>query len=401
MSRQLKILWARYVERADATSTLSAEMTQSIAGIRSIKGYSAERSVIGLTASRILRLLHVSNQLIGTESNLQTLNFITGCVIELLVFYFGTKQVLSGMLTLGQYLTCTLLLAYIVIPVGMGVIAATQLTDAAVAVHRALQVLQLPEEHDSPSRTIEARVVQGSIIFDSVSFTYAGDLPVLKNISFFAEPGTTTAFVGPSGSGKTTTASLLCGFYNVDTGKILVDNVDIATVKLSSYRKQIGIVFQDPFLFHGTIIDNLRFANPNATDDQISQACRVARLESLVNMLPDGYNTRVGERGMTLSAGQRQRIALARVLLANPPILILDEATSNVDPESEHQIREAISAVTRGRTTIIITHRLASIRRANQILLFDGGSVIARGTHSELYEQSAKYRQLCDSEYVV
>lgn len=397
---QLKRLWKGYEQRSEAASTLSAEVAQNIIGIRTIKGYSVEETVAQRTTTRIMGLFEATCNAMGNETALQALNYITGGLIELLVIYVGTREVLEGALTLGEFLTCTLLLAYIVIPVGIAVIAAAQLADAAVAVNRALEVLQTQSENETPSRVIEMPSVLGRIAFEAVSFSYDGRSRALTSVSFQIEPGTMTALVGPSGSGKTTVTSLLCGFYSPDSGKIIVDETDISRVRLDSLRRQLGMVFQETILFPGTILDNLRLASPGATDEQISKACRAACVEPFVAKFPDGYNTQVGERGINLSAGQRQRIALARTLLKNPPVLILDEATSNVDPESEFLIREALSMLTQGRTTIVITHRLTSIRQASQIILFEDGVVLARGTHRELYERIDGYRRQCDSEFL-
>jgi subfamily B ATP-binding cassette protein MsbA len=256
------------------------------------------------------------------------------------------------------------------------------------------------EDSDDVNR-LSLRTVQGDVRFEDVSFEYRPGLPVLNEVSFEAPAGTTTALVGPSGSGKSTLISLMMTFNRPTTGRVLVDGVDLANVRLRDYRSHLGIVLQDNFLFDGSVAENIRFSRPDASDAQIREVARVAHCEEFVSGFPEGYNTIVGERGVKLSGGQRQRIAIARAILADPRILILDEATSSLDSESEAQIQDGLRALREGRTTFVIAHRLSTIRSANQILVLDGGKIVERGTHEELMRLNGRYRQLHDKQYLI
>jgi subfamily B ATP-binding cassette protein MsbA len=242
--------------------------------------------------------------------------------------------------------------------------------------------------------------VGGTIDFENVSFEYEENTPVLKGVSFHAPEGATTALVGSSGSGKSTILSLVLNFIQPKSGTIKIDGRDLQSVKLRDYRKHLGVVLQDNFLFDGTILDNIRFSNPEANLDEIKEVCKVANADEFIEKFGEGYNTIVGERGVKLSGGQRQRIAIARALLANPRILILDEATSSLDSESEALIQEGLNRLRQGRTTFVIAHRLSTIRSADQILVIERGEVMERGTHEELIAQSGRYKQLYDKQYL-
>jgi subfamily B ATP-binding cassette protein MsbA len=236
--------------------------------------------------------------------------------------------------------------------------------------------------------------IRGDVAFDQVVFAYEPGKPVLHGISFESKPGTVTALVGSSGSGKSTVINLICGFHTATTGQILIDGVDLATIRLSSYREQLGVVLQETFLFDGTIRENVKFSRPNATDEQWMEACRIARVDEFVGRFPEAYETLVGERGVKLSGGQRQRISIARAILADPRILILDEATSSLDSESEAMIQGGLHHLMHGRTTFVIAHRLSTIRRADQILVIEGGLIVERGTHESLYQLGGRYFDL-------
>jgi subfamily B ATP-binding cassette protein MsbA len=241
--------------------------------------------------------------------------------------------------------------------------------------------------------------IRGTIDFDNVEFEYDKDVPVLKGVSFHAEAGATTALVGSSGSGKSTILSLVLNFIQPTTGKILIDGHDLQTVRLRDYRKHLGVVLQDNFLFDGTILDNIRFSNPEANIQEIKSVCRIANADEFIEKFPNGYDTIVGERGVKLSGGQRQRIAIARALLANPRVLILDEATSSLDSESEALIQEGLNRLRAGRTTFVIAHRLSTIRSADQILVVESGEILERGTHEQLIAMEGRYKQLYDKQY--
>jgi subfamily B ATP-binding cassette protein MsbA len=251
-----------------------------------------------------------------------------------------------------------------------------------------------PEENQSPGRTLKLPPILGNVLFDNVEFAYDPEKPVLHGVSFIAEPGTVTALVGSSGSGKSTIISLLCAFHTPSSGRVLVDDVDLAQVNLDTYRTQLGVVLQESFLFDGTIRENILFSRPDATEEQFLFACRTARVDEFAERYPEAYDTLVGERGVKLSGGQRQRLSIARALLAQPRILILDEATSSLDSESEAMIQAGLSQLMQGRTTFVIAHRLSTIRRADQILVVEQGLIVERGNHAELFAQRGRYYDL-------
>jgi ABC-type multidrug transport system fused ATPase/permease subunit len=274
--------------------------------------------------------------------------------------------------------------------VGIG----TQLTEALAGLERTQEVLRERPEDQDPRRTVALGDIHGTVEFDDVSFSYDGIHEVLHQISFRAEPGTVTALVGSSGSGKSTTIGLISAFYVPTQGTVLVDGVDLSTVRLDSYRTRLGVVLQESFLFDGTIRDNVMFSRPGAGEEELMRACRIARVDEFAESFADKYDTVVGERGVKLSGGQRQRISIARAILAEPRILILDEATSSLDSESEQMIQQGLSYLMQGRTTFVIAHRLSTIRRADQILVMEQGKIVERGTHQQLYAAQGRYYDL-------
>jgi len=392
----LKKLWPIYAQRGQAVSEVVGRLNESLGGIRVVKGFDAEGYEAEQFAVGIRKVLAILMHAITTESRLTLLSQATTSLLGIGVVYAGVHMVLSGELTLGGYLTCNLLLAYILTPLTTAVTAGLQLTEAGVGVQRALSLLDRETEQDNPKRSVELGQICGRISFDSVSFAYNEGKPVLHDVSFVAEPNQMIALVGHSGAGKSTVANLICGFHAAQDGQVAVDGVDLKTVKLSSYRRQLGVVFQDTFLFHGTIRENVAFANPDATEEQIVAVCRDAHVSEFAERFPEKYETVVGERGVRLSGGQKQRVSIARALLANPRVLILDEATSNLDLESEQLIQVALANLMQGRTTVVIAHRLSTIRRADQILVLEEGKIVERGTHETLYAAGARYRGLHD-----
>jgi len=306
-------------------------------------------------------------------------------------------------MTIGDYLEYTLLLAFLVAPVFQIVNVGTQLTEAIAGLDRTNEILTEKQEYEDPRRTVslpsEPGAVRGEIRFNKVSFSYEPDKPVLKALSFDAAPGTVTALVGSSGSGKSTIISLVCAFHVPDSGTILVDGIDLSTIELNSYRSLLGVVLQESFLFDGSIRDNVIFSRPEATDEEFLHACKVARVDEFAERFPEGYDTIVGERGVKLSGGQRQRLSIARAILADPRILILDEATSSLDSESEAMIQAGLNYLMQGRTTFVIAHRLSTIRRADQILVIEGGEILERGNHDHLYQLHGRYRDLYDRQH--
>jgi len=308
--------------------------------------------------------------------------------------YVGAHQIASGTLTVGGFVSYTLLLGFLVAPIMQIVSIGTQLTEALAGLERTQEIMQERPEDQDPNRSVPLRDIVGQIEFDHVSFTYDGIHDVLRDISFRADPGTVTALVGSSGSGKSTTIGLISAFYVPTKGKILLDGIDLSTVRLDSYRTRLGVVLQESFLFDGTIRENVSFSRPDATEDEILRACRIARVDEFAETFADKYDTVVGERGVKLSGGQRQRISIARAILAEPRILILDEATSSLDSESEQMIQQGLSYLMRGRTTFVIAHRLSTIRRADQILVMEQGQIVERGTHEQLYAARGRYYDL-------
>jgi subfamily B ATP-binding cassette protein MsbA len=270
----------------------------------------------------------------------------------------------------------------------------TQLTEALAGLERTREVLREAPEDADPRRTASLGRIEGDVVFDDVRFAYEPDKPVLNGVSFHAAPGTVTALVGPSGAGKSTIIGLLAAFHTPTDGQVRIDGVDLASVRLDSYRTQLGVVLQETFLFDGTIRENVAFSRPDATAEQVLAACRLARVDEFAESFPEGYDTIVGERGVKLSGGQRQRVSIARAVLADPRILILDEATSSLDSESEALIQEGLSHLMRGRTTVVIAHRLSTIRRADQILVVEGGRIVESGGHDGLFARRGRYFEM-------
>jgi subfamily B ATP-binding cassette protein MsbA len=272
----------------------------------------------------------------------------------------------------------------------------TQMTEAFAGLDRTEELLSWPQEDDDPNRTLDMPPVEGRVAFEDVHFRYDQDKPVLKGVSFEAEPGTIIALVGSSGSGKTTLAGVAASFLTPDSGRVLVDGVDLSRVRLSTYREQLGLVLQDDFLFDGTIRENLLFARVSASEEEVVKAAEQAYVTEFTDGFPEGLDTVIGERGVKLSGGQRQRVTIARALLANPRILLLDEATSSLDTESEALIQQSLQLLLKGRTTFVIAHRLSTIRRADLILVIESGRIVERGRHDDLMELDGRYRQLHD-----
>ena len=313
-----------------------------------------------------------------------------------LIMYLGAHQITAvpQKMTLGDFVTFSALLAFLVAPMFQLVNIGTQLTEALAGLERTREVLRERPEDQDPQRTVVLPPIHGEVVFHSVDFAYDSGKEVLHDISFRSEPGTVTALVGPSGSGKSTIIGLIAAFHGPKSGTVLVDGVDLSTVRLDSYRTQLGVVLQETFLFDGTIWENVSFARPNASREQVLEACRIARVDEFAENFEKKYDTVVGERGVKLSGGQRQRVSIARAILADPRILILDEATSNLDSESEAMIQEGLQYLMQGRSTFVIAHRLSTIRRADQILVVEAGRILERGTHAELYAARGRYYDL-------
>ena len=362
--------------------------------MRVVKGYHAEAREAEVFGGGVQRLLeNVLKSLTATSLMSLSATVLMG-IVGAIVWFVGTRQILAGSLTLGDMMTFVAFLAFLIAPVIQVVSIGTQLTEALAGLDRTREVLRERPEDQEENRTVSIGPIRGEVEFNHVGFAYEAGKPVLFDVSFRSEPGTVTALVGSSGSGKSTIISLIAAFHTPNEGIITVDGVDLSTVRLDSFRTQLGVVLQDSFLFDGSIQENIAFARPGATKEQILEACRIARVDEFAEKFEKGYDTIVGERGVKLSGGQRQRVSIARAILADPRILILDEATSSLDSESEAMIQEGLKYLMRGRTTFVIAHRLSTIRRADQILVIEAGRVVERGTHESLYALNGRYWDL-------
>jgi ABC-type multidrug transport system fused ATPase/permease subunit len=297
-------------------------------------------------------------------------------------------------LTFGEFLSFTLYLGFMIAPIVQMSNIGSQLTEAMAGLDRTQELLNMDSEHDQQARKLLLPKLTGEIEFEDVSFSYTEDQPVIKDISFKAAPGTVTALVGSSGSGKSTIISLIASFIDPDKGTIRIDGEDLAEIKLSEYRQHLGVVLQDDFLFDGTIKENICFTKPNASDEEIQNAVEAAYVNEFTDRFDKGLETEIGERGVKLSGGQRQRIAIARAILANPKLIILDEATSNLDTESEALIQKSLNELVKNRTTFVIAHRLSTIKKADKILVIEDGRIVEEGNHNELIQKEGRYHHL-------
>jgi subfamily B ATP-binding cassette protein MsbA len=381
-------------ERGQIYGEVAGRLTESLGGVRVVKGYHAESREADVFAGGVGRLLENIMKTLTATSVMGLASTVLLGVVGAAVMYVGARQILAGSLTLGGFFTYTLLLGFLVAPMFQIVSIGTQLTEALAGLERTREVLRESPEDADPRRTESLGRIEGDVVFDDVRFSYEADKPVLNGVSFRAAPGTVTALVGPSGAGKSTITGLLAAFHVPSSGRVLVDGVDLATARLDSYRTQLGVVLQETFLFDGTIRENVAFSRPDAAAEHVLAACRLARVDEFAESFPDGYDTIVGERGVKLSGGQRQRVSIARAVLADPRILILDEATSSLDSESEALIQEGLSHLMRGRTTVVIAHRLSTIRRANQILVVEGGRIVESGDHEALFASRGRYFEM-------
>jgi len=315
-------------------------------------------------------------------------------VVGAATMYVGGQQMVARTLSPGSYFSYNFLLVFLIAPIMQVVTIGTQLTEALAGLERTQEIMRERPEDQDPKRSVDLTDIVGLVEFDDVSFSYDGAHEVLHNITFRSEPGTVTALVGSSGSGKSTTIGLISAFYVPSKGVVSVDGADLSKVRLDSFRTRLGVVLQESFLFDGTIRENVAFSRPDATEEQLMRACRIARVDEFAESFVDKYDTVVGERGVKLSGGQRQRISIARAILAEPRILILDEATSSLDSESEQMIQHGLSYLMQGRTTFVIAHRLSTIRRADQIMVMEQGQIVERGTHAQLYAARGRYYDL-------
>ncbi|MEO8099404.1 MAG: ABC transporter ATP-binding protein [Acidobacteriota bacterium] len=381
-------------ERGKITAEVTGRLTESLGGVRVVKGYHAEDREAEVFSKGVTRLLENVFKSLTMMSLMALSSTVLMGLVSAAIMFFGVRQIFANTLTLGDFVMFTTFLAFLVAPVFQVVGIGTQLTEAFAGLDRTREVLGERPEDEDPKRTVRIGPIVGTVEFNHVDFAYEENKPVLNDVSFRADPGTVTALVGPSGSGKSTIISLIAAFHEPGGGTLTVDGIDLATVRLDSYRTQLGVVLQDTFLFDGTIEENIAFARPKATREQIMEACRIARVDEFAERFDLKYDTIVGERGVKLSGGQRQRVSIARAILADPRILILDEATSSLDSESEALIQEGLKYLMKGRTTFVIAHRLSTIRRADQILVVEDGKIVERGTHDSLYDLNGRYWDL-------
>ncbi|QYH39123.1 ABC transporter ATP-binding protein [Algoriphagus sp. NBT04N3] len=381
-------------ERGKINAQVTGRLTETLGGIRVIKGFNAEAQEIKTFQQGVDELFQ------NVKASLTATSFVTSAGTLLLglasagIMGIGGWMIMEGDITFGDFLAFTLYLGFMIAPIVQMSNIGSQLTEAFAGLDRTEEIMNTPLESDDKERTIELESIQGDIRFEDVSFAYESGKDVIKNINFHAPAGTVTALVGSSGSGKTTIAGLAATFLNPDSGNIYLDNQDLQKVSLESFRSKLGVVLQDDFLFEGTIRENILFPRPDATEEQLQQAVHAAYVQEFSDRFEDGLDTLIGERGVKLSGGQRQRIAIARAILADPKILILDEATSNLDTESETLIQASLKELMKGRTTFVIAHRLSTIRQADQILVIEHGEIAERGKHEDLISKEGRYYQL-------
>jgi len=394
LRKAFRVIRPIYRQRSRINAEVTGRLTESLGGVRVVKGYHAEAREHEVFSQGVQRLLENVFRTL-TASSLMSLSSATVMgVIGAIVILMSTRQIIAGTLTLGGFFTYTMFLGYLAAPLMQVVGVGTQITEAIAGLERTREVLAEHREDQDPRRTVALADIRGDVAFEDVTFAYDPEKTVLHDISFSARPGTVTALVGSSGSGKSTIIGLIAAFHNPNFGRVLVDGIDLSTVRLDSYRTQLGVVLQDSFLFDGTIRENVAFSKPDASKEEILRACRIARVDEFAETFEKQYDTVIGERGVKLSGGQRQRVSIARAILADPRILILDEATSSLDSESEALIQEGLSYLMRGRTTFVIAHRLSTIRRADQILVIESGNIVERGTHDSLYALGGRYYEL-------
>jgi ABC-type multidrug transport system fused ATPase/permease subunit len=394
LGRAFKTIRPIFRERGKINAEVTGRLTESLGGVRVVKGYHAEEREEKTFAGGVRRLLdNVMRTLTATSLMSLSASVLLG-VVGAATMFVGGRQMVGHTLTPGGYISYNLYLVFLVAPILQVVSIGTQITEALAGLERTQEIMRERPEDRDPRRSVSLEDIVGTVEFEDVSFSYDGTHEVLHDLSFTAQPGTVTALVGSSGSGKSTTIGLISAFYVPTKGTAYVDGVDLSTVRLDSFRTRLGVVLQESFLFDGTIRENVAFSRPEATEEQIMRACRIARVDEFAETFVDKYDTVVGERGVKLSGGQRQRISIARAILAEPRILILDEATSSLDSESEQLIQEGLSYLMQGRTTFVIAHRLSTIRRADQIMVMEQGRIVERGTHAELYAARGRYYDL-------
>jgi ABC-type multidrug transport system fused ATPase/permease subunit len=394
LGRAFKTIRPIFRERAKINAEVTGRLTESLGGVRVVKGYHAEERESDVFGGGVQKLLDnvlkslTAISLMGLSSTLML------GIVSSIILYLGSRQIFAGHMTTGDLFSYTMFMGFLIAPVAQIASIGTQITEALAGLDRTREVLGENREDEDPERTIVLPLINGRIEFEHVDFSYEPGKPVLEDVSFISQPGTVTALVGSSGSGKSTMIGLVAAFYKPTSGRVTVDNIDLAHVRLDSYRGALGVVLQDSFLFDGSIRENIAFSRPEATEAEIMEACRIAHVDEFAERFQDKYDTIIGERGVKLSGGQKQRVSIARAVLADPRILILDEATSSLDSESEAYIQQGLKYLMEGRTTFVIAHRLSTIRQADQILVVEAGKIVERGKHQDLLVVEGRYHDL-------
>ena len=389
------VLRPEFRKRGKLNAEVTGRLTETLNGVRVIKGFGAEQQEIKIFEKGVDSLYKVVKKtLTATAFVSSSATFLLAGVASTSILGLGGYYIMEGTMTPGELFAFIGLLAVVVAPVLQMSNIGSQITEAFAGLDRTEEIMQTPSEEDDTSRTEELGIIHGEVKFDQVSFAYEEDDDVIKHVSFNAPAGSVTALVGSSGSGKSTIAGLAATFLNPREGTITIDGTDLSKVKLRSFRSQLGVVLQDDFLFEGTIRDNILFPRPESTEAELQAAVKAAYVNEFTDRFEKGLDTVIGERGVKLSGGQRQRLAIARAILADPRILILDEATSNLDTESESYIQQSLNELMKGRTTFVIAHRLSTIKRADQILVIEKGEIAEQGTHDELIAKEGRYYQL-------
>ena len=394
LSRAFKTIRPIFRERGKINAEVTGRLTESLGGVRVVKGYHAESREADVFSLGVQRLLNNVLKSLTATSVMGLSSTVTLGVVSSIIMFIGARQIMAGHMTVGELFSYTMFMGFLIAPVAQIASIGTQITEALAGLDRTREVLGERQEHQDPDRSVVLARIDGQISFEHVNFSYDPGKPVLEDVSFVSQPGTVTALVGSSGSGKSTMIGLVAAFYKPTSGRVTVDGVDLSHVRLDSYRSALGVVLQDSFLFDGSIRENIAFSRPDAGEEEIMQACRIAHVDESAERFAERYDTIIGERGVKLSGGQKQRVSIARAVLADPRILILDEATSSLDSESEAYIQQGLKYLMEGRTTFVIAHRLSTIRQADQILVVEAGKIVERGRHEELLALHGRYYDL-------